>query len=348
MDCDHYTMREKVGLEPVFPVPIRACLLSVIESIGQAEAAAAFRRDEHDRNNLDGLMVARIRESLPPQWQLRIEERVAQGPNFANDFSLVSTGAVVSVEVEKDKRGRFDLDLIKILAFAIRQFPAPAFGVLIVSRCEVLPRDVTGSRHETAFHYLGRTLRLLWHAQRGNLEDVLVIGYDEGEEPEPARPKNPPVKDEQPSSGGSGIVVGTQDRDLEEIAQIIGPPRGEVFRQSQALREIRRLVLQDRVGVIEKLNQGPLKYLGYRVRDKDRAYVYVQNDVLVVDLDITRTDENLQPLRNAGIEVAHRNNFMGRSGWLTGIRLPHSASLEQISIVAEVIVYALTRDRQGD
>lgn len=340
-------MREKQDLGPSFPAAIRSALLSAIGKLAQTEAAAAIRRPEHAPDNLDALIADRVREGLDPGWRLIRNDRVAQGPKFANDFSLLGAGIAVSVEMEKGDRGRLDLDLIKMLAFAARHFPTPAFAVLIVPLRQVLTRNVTGSRTETAFDYLRRTLALLWRVGRANLEDVLVIGYDEGEGTEPALPEIPHSSDERPSATGPDIVEGTQGLDLDEIARMVGGTREEVFRRSPALREIRRALLQGRAGVVERLNRGPIKYLGYHARGRDRAYVYVQSGRLVVDVDVPRTDENLGALREVGMDVTLRKNYQYRAGWVTGILLPHSAPPEQTAVVVEAIVRALTRDGEG-
>ena len=347
MRCEHFTMREKVGLEASFREDLRALLVSVIEKLGQAEALAALRRPEDAADNLDGLIADRVREALGAPWDLRREDRVAQGPRFANDFTLLHPSCAVSVEIEKGDRGRLDLDLLKMIAFAARHHPVPAFGVLIVPLRQKLARDVSGSKTETAFAYLRRTLALLWRSHRGNLEDVLVIGYDEGERTELGLPEIPPSSGERPTSTGPDIVEGTQGLGLDEIARMIGGPLGEVLRRSPALSEIRRVVLHGRAGVTERLNRGPKKYLGYRARGRDRADVYVQNAQLVVDVDVPRTEENLGPLREAGIEVVPRRNFQWRAGWVTGVLLAHSAAPEQASLVADAIVKALTRGDGG-
>ncbi|OGP82087.1 MAG: hypothetical protein A2Y95_04895 [Deltaproteobacteria bacterium RBG_13_65_10] len=347
MRCDHYTMREKVNLEPSFPADLRACLVATIDSLSLGEALAALRRREHEPDNFDGLLAGRLTARLPTQWRLRRTERVAEGPGFKNDFSLLAAGGAVSVEIEKKERGRFDLDLMKMLAFATRHHPVPAFGVLVVSSSRILPSDVAGNHRETAFDYLKRTLALLWRSHRGNLEDVLVIGYDEGEGTELRLPEIPPSSGDRPTSTGPDIVKGTQGLGLDEIARMVGGPLGEVFRRSPALSEIRRVVLHGRAVVTEKLNRGPVKYLGYRARGKDHAYVYVQNAQLVVDVDVPRTEENLRALSGAGIVVATRRNRQWKAGWLTGIRLPHQAPPEQASLVADAIVKALTRGDGG-
>lgn len=347
MRCEHFTMREKQDLGPSFPAELRACLIEAIESLGPSEALAALRREEHAPDNFDGLLAARLVERLAAAWRLRRTERVAEGTGFKNDFSLLGATGAVCVEIEKGQRGRLDLDLIKMLAFAARHYPLPAFGAMIVPLRRGLPRDVSGAANQTAFKYLDRTLSLLWGTHRGNLEDVLVIGYDEGGGTELGLPQIPAGSDENTSAAGPDIVEGTQGLDLDEIARMVGGPRAEVFRRSQALLEIRRVLLQGRAGITERLNRGTVKYLGYHVRGRDRAYVYVQNARLVVDVDVPRTDENLGPLREVGMEVTLRKNYQYRAGWVTGILLPHAAPPEQTAVVAEAIVRALTAEGSG-
>jgi hypothetical protein len=86
------------------------------------------------------------------------------------------------------------------------------------------------------------------------------------------------------------------------------------------LMQIRRGIAAELPGIIEKFNRKQ-RYFGYRYRDSsDAAYIYVQKRRYVIDLRISphKADQLVQE----GFTVRYRNNFQGRSGWLTGWRVP--------------------------
>ncbi len=80
------------------------------------------------------------------------------------------------------------------------------------------------------------------------------------------------------------------------------------------------------------------KYLGYANGSaSDAAYIYVQKEVLRIDLDVSpQRAEELTPL---GFEVKQFDNFQARSGWLTGLRVPYDTDNHQaiVSILLEAL-----------
>ena len=79
------------------------------------------------------------------------------------------------------------------------------------------------------------------------------------------------------------------------------------------------------------------RYLGYARGDRPNAlFIYVSKKRLIWDLDVPQ--ERSEELRRLGFEVKPRNNFQGRSGWLTGVRVPLDTSklkeLEQLALEA--------------
>jgi hypothetical protein len=176
---------------------------------------------------------------------------------------------------------------------------------------------------------------------------VLVIGYDEGVQAMgaliatgemPARGR----REDEPD-----ITEGTQGLDEEAIARMLTGEAANVAHDCVALRELRASVRRRVPAATEKLNPRS-HYLGYRVASRDGAYVYLQSRMLVVEADLPRTGAEEDVFRRAGLEVRHRNNFQGRAGWITGIRLPCSATPEQTALVADAIVRALTPEAPQD
>lgn len=170
-----------------------------------------------------------------------------------------------------------------------------------------------------------------------HLVDVLVIGY-----------RDPTVHGDQPirtvpiatsRAEISGLVNGTEALSFEELARLVGGGRGEYARASSTLRSLRQTVFRRVPTLTEKVNPKG-GYIGYRSDNSDRAYVYVQPNLLVVDVRQPRTIEAL--LSAAGIEILHRNNYQGRAGWTTGIHLSHHAPSRQIEIIADQIIQALS------
>jgi hypothetical protein len=79
---------------------------------------------------------------------------------------------------------------------------------------------------------------------------------------------------------------------------------------------LRKRLLEKMPDLQEKFNKKS-KYLGYRRKDEsDCLYLYLQRKRIVVDLRI-------DPQLLNGFEVKHRENYQGKSGWLTGWRIPY-------------------------
>jgi hypothetical protein len=80
----------------------------------------------------------------------------------------------------------------------------------------------------------------------------------------------------------------------------------------------------------EKFNSNS-RYFGYYVKDdKDRVYIYVQKQRVVIDLDIS-PDDYIPALENNGFSVKPRKNFQYYNGWLTGWQVPHSIDIKKIT-----------------
>jgi len=87
---------------------------------------------------------------------------------------------------------------------------------------------------------------------------------------------------------------------------------------------IRERLLKKIPGLTEKFNSNS-RYFGYWIGDdKDRVYIYVQKEQLVIDLCIS--SDFATTLNKQGFRVKARDNFQGRAGWLTGWQVPQSTT----------------------
>lgn len=81
-----------------------------------------------------------------------------------------------------------------------------------------------------------------------------------------------------------------------------------------------------------------MRYLGYaRKGTRDSVYVYVQEKQLVLDLRLSA--ERADEVRRSGLKVRPRNNYQGRAGWLTGVRVPHDT--DRADLALQLILDAL-------
>ena len=84
----------------------------------------------------------------------------------------------------------------------------------------------------------------------------------------------------------------------------------------------------------EKLNSNS-RYLAYAVGSgSDRLYVYIMRHGLVLDLRIPK--DKAEQVRAKGFAVRERDNYQGRAGWLTGVRVAHDTGR-----LAEVVTLAV-------
>jgi len=87
---------------------------------------------------------------------------------------------------------------------------------------------------------------------------------------------------------------------------------------------IRERLLKKIPGLTEKFNSNS-RYFGYWIGDdKDRVYIYVQKEQLVIDSCIS--SDFATTLKKQGFKVKPRDNFQGQAGWLTGWQVPQSTT----------------------
>ncbi|HUU15695.1 MAG TPA: DUF6141 family protein [Sedimentisphaerales bacterium] len=90
------------------------------------------------------------------------------------------------------------------------------------------------------------------------------------------------------------------------------------------LSSIRANLVETVPGLKEKFNRNGC-YFGYWIgSEKDRVYIYIQQKNLRIDLCISRDLE--EDIRRQGFNVHYVNNYQGRTGWLTGWKVPHSTN----------------------
>lgn len=111
--------------------------------------------------------------------------------------------------------------------------------------------------------------------------------------------------------------------------------------RTDLVRLIRKKLKAEIPGLNEKFNTNS-RYFGYRIgTDADRVYIYVQKNVLRIDLHISRNSKTA--LQEEDFEVRFSNNFQGKAGWLTGWRVPHTT--ENVEAVMKWLLKALNKDR---
>lgn len=171
------TIIEEIGKPSTFPYEIRVAIIRALETIEASEYLDAYERQEHEDGNLDRLIFERLTLFLPSAAQALQCRPVSKTTLFKNDVEIRWEDCHMSMEIEKGIRGRFELDIEKMRAFAYLHNGKRCFGVFVVPSDNSLPRDVTGHAGESAFHYALRTGHLVAESARANLEDILVVGY---------------------------------------------------------------------------------------------------------------------------------------------------------------------------
>jgi len=136
------------------------------------------------------------------------------------------------------------------------------------------------------------------------------------------------------------------NRSKNVILADVGLLKDSVWKQAlegystSLVSSIRKKLLSEIPKIAEKFNTNSL-YFGYWTgTDKDRAYIYVQKKGLRIDLCISRKFE--KDLRKAGFEVRCVHNFQGRTGWLTGWKVPHST--KDVNLVVQWLCAAMKGD----
>ena len=89
----------------------------------------------------------------------------------------------------------------------------------------------------------------------------------------------------------------------------------------------------------EKINRNN-RYLGYSNGGSDAMYVYVSKNGLLIDMRLSA--DLSDDLRRLGFEVRPRDNYQGKSGWLTGLIVPHDT--DKFGDIAKLAIEALSEE----
>jgi len=306
------SVREAAGIGSRFPPRLREVLSQAVGRVSPEELPGLLAKHEADPANFDARIEQNIRE-LAPSLVMAKNEPVSPPGGFNSDLVIRTADTAVCVEIEKGHLSRFELDILKMLAFATRcKSERPAvrcFGAFIVPTDNVVARHVTGGGRESSYEYLTRLSRLVVKIAPLAVEDILLVGYGVS---------NPaPGLRTQRKRGARGESVIRSDGLLpgEVLATRLGgcPPELIVW--------LRKRLAATCQGLQEKLNPRG-RYLGYARRGRsDVLYVYLQRQRLVIDIRLPA--DRAGQVRRLGFDVRPRLNYQGRAGWLTGIRVPY-------------------------
>ena len=90
----------------------------------------------------------------------------------------------------------------------------------------------------------------------------------------------------------------------------------------EMVAQLRKALAAGIPGLREKLNYSIRRqYLGYASGKSDAFYAYFQRRGLVIDALVSPA--RAEELRAKGVVVQPRENYQGRAGWLTGVRVPY-------------------------
>ena len=174
------SMREAAGIGSRFPPRLREVLSQAVGRVSPEELSGLLAKHEADPANFDARIEQNIRE-LAPSLVMAKNEPVSPLGRFNSDLVLRTADTAVCVEIEKGRLSRFELDILKMLAFATRcKSERPAvrcFGAFIVPMDNVVARHVTGTGRESSYEYLTRLSRLVVQMAPLAVEDILLVGY---------------------------------------------------------------------------------------------------------------------------------------------------------------------------
>ena len=330
------TMREIAGDESVFPGSVRAAICKAVRQITIEDMNRLSGLHESDPDNFDGTIEANLRELLPPDTSINANCHVTKTTRFNSDLVIRSKDSSVCLEIEKGYMSRFELDILKMQAFAAAELVGNAesgvFGAFIVPADNVVASHISGNAREHSFKYLSRLSRLLAEIQPPPLADILIVGYSTSAiQMKTARVKKPnrtlPVPTDNVITADAGLL------DTPTIQEKIpGRPLDLAFR-------IRDQLASRFPELREKLNCNS-RYLGYtNGRGSDALYVYIQKKQLLLDIRVSK--EEAENLRNKGVTVVPRNNYQSKAGWLTGVLIPHDTRPGKLQPILELAVLAL-------
>jgi hypothetical protein len=334
------TLREVVGERSRFPGDLRELLCRAVEAIGAEELPELLSRHEADPANFDGKVEANLR-AIAPLLAIKANCQVSGQAKFNNDLVIGADDAMVCLEIEKGSLSRFEFDILKMQAFASSRGPAeankPVFGAFLVPDDNLVARHISGNSRESSYRYLARLCRLVAQIRPLHLEDILIVGYamsapqDVGEH-RATRGKGTQPEHTRPPSDVLVCEAGLLPEEVIED-RFRGYPTGLVL-------HLRRRLAEACPKLREKLNPNS-RYLGYGLAGgSDDVYIYVRKKDVIIDarLPAERADE----LRGQGLTVRPRDNYQAKTGWLTGLSVPHDTDHREM--IVALLLEALQRE----
>lgn len=323
------SLREVMAQPSKFPPALRRIICQALASITGEQLALASKKHETEAGNFDSLIEAALRR-CGRSLTVKANHPVAPRTRFNCDLLLEASDAVVCLEVEKGDGARFELDILKMQAFAFHQRDrrptGPCFGAFIVPCNNRVQRHISGNARESSYKYLRRLCRLVSEIGPTFLDDILIVGYDAHREPR----KRPAARRRAPAGRAQTELAAPPGSDIEASLRRYAPEGREL------ILELRDRIRAEFPELKEKYNPRS-RYLGYAVGRSDSAYIYLQKRRLVLDVRVpqARADD----LTRRGIRVAHRDNYQGKAGWLTGVLVPHDT--DKIGLIADLLIEAL-------
>jgi len=329
LSVESTSLREVMGQPSKFPSALRQIICQALPNITDEQLASASTKHEAEAGNFDCLIEAALRQS-GRSLTVKANHPVAPRTRFNCDLLIEASDAIVCLEVEKGDSARFELDILKMQAFGFHQRGRrpgmPCFGAFIVPCNNRVQRHISGNARESSYKYLRRLCRLVSEIGPTFLDDILIVGYEAHREPQ------------KRSAARRKSAAGRAERELA------APPASDI---EAALRgyapEGRKLVLElrDRLRAefpeIREKHNPRSRYLAFAVGRSDAAYIYLQKRRLLLDVRVPQT--RAADLTRRGIRVAHRGNYQGKAGWLTGVLVPHDT--DKVDLIADLLVEAL-------
>jgi hypothetical protein len=332
------TVREAASCDSLFPVAMSSLLCDAVAAIANEELPELMGRHESDHGNFDGKIEDTIR-SMRPDQPLRANHPVCEGVKFNNDLVLETDDGLVCIEIEKSPFARFEFDILKMQAAAsqwlAKRPEAKVYGAFIVPADNVVARHISGNARESSYGYLKRLARLIARIDPLILADILVVGYSTSlpEEQTPLRQSKGTKKAALDVERDSSPNVVKADAGLLPDGLVWDVLKGY---PQELLAALRKQLVTACPGLREKINRNS-RYLGYSNGGSDAVFVYVRKEDLLIDLKVS-ADLSVD-LERLGFEVRPRDNFQAKSGWLTGMIVPHS--IDKLADVVKLAMEAL-------
>ena len=328
------TLREVAGEASCFPNHLRTLICDAVAVISLTEMEAMLGKHESDPENFDGQIEQNLRLANQ-SVELKANHPISTQTKFNNALGIEINGNLVCLEIEKGQFSRFEFDILKMQAFATRwrreRSEAKIFGAFVVPADNIVGRHISGNARESSYRYLRRLFRLVVQIEPLLLDDVLLIGYG-ASVPREKHMQQRPQKTKVSQKLSDNVVK--CDRGLLPKEMLWDAMSSYPLELVMKLRD--RLNAKC-VGLREKLNRNS-RCLGYVTDGRsDALYVYVQKKRLLLDVRVS--DDRVEELRGKGFEVRPRDNFQAKSGWLTGLLVPHDT--DNLDQIVELAIEAL-------